>query len=298
MLPPLPQRLLIIVALLIGGGFLWWAGREAMVVGHAAALLSPGGVKLVLLALPAAALGMFVSATGHPATGLFVLGVCLLIPAAVGGPIDAELYRLQSVSRFGWMLAESALWLALLAGYAMVLKASRERLRNVLPQGLKRAAGAGLHGDRSEATDAEADPWGFAPIPLLTNLGIAVIVGGVLGVVLLQSSRTGQVFAGLILAFAAAGAVAQSLAPRMSVVGVIASPLVVAGIGYAWVLVRFRDSETLLGDWFTGDLWGLATARPIDFASAGITGCVIGIGIARGIARARIAHMEAAPGSA
>ncbi|MFW6335668.1 MAG: hypothetical protein ACOC3G_00865 [Phycisphaeraceae bacterium] len=298
MLPPLPQRLLILVALLLGGGFLWWAGRDAMVVGQGAQLLSPGGVMLLLLALPAAGLGLIVSATGHPATGLFVLGVCLLIPAAVGGPIDAELYRLQSVSRFGVMLAEAALWLALLVGYAALLKASRGKLRNVLPGSLLRAMLAEGAGGQSDAEHDEPDPWGFSPVPLLTSLGIAVIVGGVLGVVMLQSSRTGQVFAGLILAFAAAGALARSVAPRMSVVGVIASPLVVAGIGYAWVLVRFRDNEALLKAWFTGELWGLATARPIDFASAGVTGCVIGIGIARGIARARLAHLEAAPGPA
>jgi hypothetical protein len=54
----------------------------------------------------------------------------------------------------------------------------------------------------------------------------------------------------------------------------------------------------LLGAWFAGDLWGLATARPIDYVSAGVTGCVIGIGIARGIARARLAHTEAASASA
>lgn len=305
MLPPLPQRMLIALALLVGGGCLWWAGREAMSVGHGAELLSPGGVKLLLLALPAAALGMIVSATGHPATGLFVVGVCLLIPAAVGGPIDATLYRLQSVSVYGSMLAEAAVWLGLLGGYAVLLRESRDRLRRVLPAWLTRAAAGGDPAGPSEPGQAEqtrpteqaaSDPWGFSPVPLLTNLGIAVIVGGVLGVVLLQSSRTGQVFAGLILAFTAAGAAAQSLAPRMSVAGVIASPMVVAGIGYAWVLVRFRDSESVLKAWFTGELWGLATARPIDFAAAGVTGCVIGIGIARGVARARIAHLEAAAG--
>lgn len=298
MLPPLSQRMLILVALLLGGGFLWWAGRDAMLVGHGAELLSPGGGMLLLLTLPAVALGLIVSATGHPATGLFVLGVCLLIPAAMGGPIDAELYRLQSVSRFGVMLAESALWLALLVGYALVLRASRLRLRNVLPGGLLRATLPEGSQGTSDAKADESDPWGLSPVPLLTSLGIAVIVGGVLGVVLVQSSRTGQVFAGLMLAFAAAGALARSLAPRMSVTGVIASPMVVAGIAYAWVLVRFRDSEALLKAWFTGELWGLATARPIDFASAGVTGCVIGIGIARGIARARLAHLEAEPGPA
>mgnify|MGYP006266517875 CR=1 FL=1 len=293
MLPPFFQRVLIALALLIGGGCLWWTARDGL-LGGGMGMLIGGGWELLLLALPAAAMGVVVSATGHPATGLFVLGVCLLIPAAVSGPIDAALYRLQSVSRFGVMMAEAAMWLVLLLGYAAVLASLRQRVRDALPRVLTGRPGGAHEVEEPNAGHGERDPWGFSPLPLVTNLGIAVIVGGVLGVVLLQSSQTGQVFAGLMLAFAAAGAAAQSFAPRMSVAGVIASPLVVAAIGYAWVLVRFRDNEAVLRAWFEGELWGLATARPIDYASAGVTGCVIGIGIARGIARARAVHLEAA----
>ena len=287
MLPTLTQRLLLAGALIVGGACLWPAGRLAGAAEAGPWLLSSEGVWLLLLAIPAAALGLGVSATGHPTAGVFVVAVSLLVPAVMGGPIDARLYRLDSVASYGGMGLEATAYLLLLAGYAWSVRRLRPPLRQRLPMNLRCAH----HGD-----DGAADPWGFAPVPLLLNLAAATLVGGVLSVVLLRSSLSGQVVAGLLLAFGLGGFAARSISPRPSYLGAIAAPLIVALIGYAWVLVRFPDPPSLLAAWFGGELWGLATARPIDYASAGVAGAILGIGGAEALAHAR--SLQNAPAQA
>lgn len=275
MLPPLRQRVLVTLSVLVGGACLWSMGEGEAVADAGPWLLSGEGVALLLRALPAVGLGLIAAAAGHPASGLFIVSVCLLMPAMVGGPLDPWLYRLGEASGYGTLLAESLAYGVLLAGFALLARGLRPVLRPRLPASL-----------RSEHL-GDDDPWGLSAVPLAVNLAIAALVGGVLAWGLLRSSYTGQVTGGLLGAFVLGAMAAHSFAPRVSLLGVALAPMVVAAVGYLGVLVSYGDAEALLAAWFRGELWGLALARPIDYAAAGTAGSVAGFGLGQALARAR-----------
>ena len=280
MLPPLRQRIVLTLSLILGGACLWPMGDGHAVVDAGPWLLRGEGVMLVVLALPAVALGLIASAAGHPGAGLFVLAVSLLMPAMVGGPIDPWLLRLESPGAFTAMAVESLAYAGLIAAYAVVIRALRPKLRGALPGPL-----------RSEHLGSD-DPWRLQPASIATTLGAMVLVGGVFAWLLLRSSYTGQVTGGLLAAFVLAGLIVHSFVPRPSLLATAIAPCVVGAIGFLLVTVQFATADDLLKAWFAGDLPGLALARPIDYASAGVAGGVMGAGLAQALAHAREMHVQ------
>lgn len=271
---------MILLALGVGGACLWPMGLNGAIVDAGPWLLSPEGLGLVGLALPAAMLGLLLSATGHPATGLFVLAVAWSVPATLGGPIDPWLRRVEGASAYGGLSVEACLFAGLLAGYVLLLRAARPRLRDRLPRVL------------TSNHLGPDDPWGVAPVPLLIALATASLVGGGLAWALIQSSYTGQVTGGLVIAFTVAGLVAQSTSPRASLLGVALAPLVVCIAGAAWAATRFGDATDLLAAWFDGQVWGIALARPLDYASSGVAGSVLGFTLGQAFAQAKQAQAD------
>jgi hypothetical protein len=114
----------------------------------------------------------------------------------------------------------------------------------------------------------------------------AALVAAWVGYFFIRSSETGQIMWSLVLAFAAGGLVAELLFPCRKPALILLSPAIVAVISYVAMSFQFDSGEAILRAWFSlgnnGDLpGGLGFALPIQYVSAGVTGCCVGIGIGR-----------------
>ena len=68
-------------------------------------------IGLAMASVPAVVLGILVSATGNPLSGVFVVAASLCALAAITGPVDGWIYRLDLPTKdYGLLILEMLLW--------------------------------------------------------------------------------------------------------------------------------------------------------------------------------------------
>ena len=111
-------------------------------------------------------------------------------------------------------------------------------------------------------------------------------VGGLVAHLLIQSSDSGQVIGSMLLAFTIGGLVGHLIVPQSNPVATLLSPIVVAGVVYAYVWLAYEAGD-LWAAKNAGHLPGLALAMPIHYASVAVAGTAMGVGMAQGLDPAR-----------
>ncbi len=283
MLPQLKHRLVIGLSLVIGG-LCWLLARGALTAADGSTGLSlmdahvgtPTAILVLIAAgLPAILLGLLAASTGNPLTGVFTLSGSLILLAAMGGRIDGYLYRTDLPDGYRPLAIEAVIWLVLLAVVFIVI----DRLRTHLRPSLRILTPKKHLGTRTQLTLPGVKP-------LLAGL-VTAVGGAFLCNILIQSSDGGQVNGSLMLGFGTAALIANMTVPQRNPIVILLSPLFVATVAYMWITRSYTSTDAILADLYSHNLPSLALALPIQYASAGITGCALGVGLAQTLEHVR-----------
>ncbi|MEZ6192731.1 MAG: hypothetical protein R3C45_15765 [Phycisphaerales bacterium] len=283
MLPPLKHRLVIGITLVIGG--LCWLlalsslravdGSTGLSLMDARVGTASAVLIVVIAGLPACIAGLLSASTGNPLTGAFTVAGALIPLTTIGGSITGYFQRAALPGVFKPLAVESVIWLVYMAVVLVVIDRLRKRVRPCLSGLAVRqhlGTGTGLTLPNVNA--------------LLAGL-VATAGGAFVCNLLLQSPDGGQVNCGLVIGFAVSALVAQTALPQHNPVVILLSPMVVAIGAYLWVGSSYTTPDALLADIYSGDLPKLALALPMQYASSGVAGCAIGVGLAQTMEHAR-----------
>lgn len=248
---------------------------------------------LVLAGLPALLLGLYVSASGNPLSGVFTVGASLLVLAGLGGSIRGLVWRqaergsgeARGGSIFMQLEMEMVLWAGLWCGVMWLIRASRLSVRrHAVPRLLKT-------GFDQRLTEEDTPVFVLQVRPALAGL-LCALLGWVMCLFLMRSDSAGQVIGSLLVAFTLAGLTARLALPTGNVVYVLMSPLLVGFVAYAQGAVAYGSvsAEELILRWQSGAIVGPMVALPVHYASAGLVGVCVGIGMAQAIDRVRVAE--------
>ncbi len=271
MLPTFPQRLLILALILLGGSLLGWSsgwlgasdGSEGLTLIEAARnhpLLTAGWVLILgLVATGAAVLGRL----GSRVSAALALAAALTVMAWQSGSAEGWFRRMADLhggAAYRHLILESSVWLIVWFAWLLGMGAwSRQ-----FPGLAKHRRGLG---------------WG----PRLSGLvagAITAVVGGVMAYIIIQTTARGQVIFGLLVAFTIGGLVSRLFVHRAGPIPVLLSPLLVACIGYALVGLQLQDPGALSAAWRSeSQALRLGFALPIHYASAGVLGASLGLGL-------------------
>lgn len=299
MLPTITQRLLMVAAILIGTPC-WLPILPLLMAADGSSGLSLldaragvfGACALLLLAgLPALLTGLYVSATGNPLSGVFTIGLSLMILAGHGGSMTGLIWRQaerpasepSGGSIFMQLEIEMALWALAWCLVMFLTRRFRMLIRGKwVPSRLKTIFSKTL-------TEEDTPRFVLHVRPGLAGL-LCAALGWILCRFLMQSPDSGQVIGSILLAFVLAGLTARLALPTGNVVYLLLSPLLVGFVSYAYaaVLHGSASSDDLILLWQRGDITGPMFAMPIHWASAGLLGVSIGIGMAQAIDRVRV----------
>ncbi len=283
MLPPLKHRLVIGITLVIGAlCWLWAPGSLRAVDGSTGLSLMDARVGaasavlwVVVAGLPACIAGLIAASTGNPLAGAFTVAGALLPLTAMGGSIMGYFRRAALPDVFKPLALESVLWLVYLAVVFVVIDRLRKRVRS----GISRLAVKQHLGTRTELTFPNLNA-------LLAGL-VAAAGGAFVCNLLIQSPDGGQVNCGLLIGFTGAALIAQTAVPQRNPVVILLSPMLVAIGAYLWAGSSYTTPDALLADLYRSDLPNLALALPIQYASSGVAGCALGVGLAQTMDHAR-----------
>lgn len=269
---------LVIGFVLVVGALVWILARGALTAADdstglslmdARAGLVAGLAILVLAGLPAIIAGLIAASTGNPLAGAFTVSFSLLPLAALGGSINGWQRRVALPGGYRTLAIEAVVWLILLAVVFVVI----DQLRLRIGTSLEKIAVRRHLGGRTRL----GLPGGKA---LLAGL-ITTVVGAFVSNLLIRSSDGGQVNCSLILGFGVAALIAQMSVPQHSPLVILLSPLLAALAAYLYVASAYSVPDDLLNDLYTGHLLNLALALPIQYASSGVMGCALGVGLAQ-----------------
>lgn len=287
MLSPLWQRIGIAIGVALGG--LCW-------VGILPSLQSPSGtgglvlfnapsvstaVLLVIVAgIPSVVLGTLLSTVGWFTAGVAVLAGSLMVLAYVGGPTMGWIQRAMLPGDYWQLIAEMLLWQILLLLAIGLIYRFRPMVHGHIP--------ALLRPEPAWKTSLSI-PGSNELLAALISSGVALV----LAFLLIRTGSPKQVMASLVISFALGAGIGQTMMPNTNPIAIFVSPTVVAVISYLLVLMRFDDPNALISALFAGSepgtslmsiFPGSALALPIHYASAGLLGCCIGVGIVRAAA--------------
>jgi hypothetical protein len=279
--------LLILLAVVVGGLLWLLAGPMLQAVdgGSGYTLFSAQSGPIVatlvmaLLGLPIVALGLAISASGHPLSGVFAVGTALCFLAGSGGAVDGWLLRAADhdalPQSYGILIGETLIWqlgvVLMLTGIAL--------LRSPL-----RARWPALAYDDHLGVDIHIR---LPQMQAVIAGAMCTVVAGIIAFIFIRSSDTAQVMGSLIFAFTVGGCVAHLAFPHSNPVGIVLSPAILSILAYAWMMVggHLATTSSVMEMWFALRYrvplpGGLAMALPIHYISAGIVGCTLGIGLA------------------
>ncbi len=291
MMPKMRQRLTIAAAIVVGA-ICWTFARPYLQAADGASGLTlttarvgmfAAVLTVVIAGIPALALGMLVSVTGHPLAGVFAVTVSLAALAVGGGPIDGWMVGASIPSDYGSLMIETLVWQAGVVVMLVVIQRLRSPLRSRWPA---------LAFSDHLGIDTQIR---FPEAQALAAGAICAGFGGVISYFFMRSTDSGQVIGVLLLAFGIGGFAAHLILPQSNPVGILLGPAVIALGAYGYVLMNFHTREDVLAAWFNGDLPGLALALPIHYASAAVAGCAAGVGIAQGFEAAKAKPGNATP---
>jgi len=298
------QRVLLItLAVLCGGAWAWAGALAAPAGGYSGVTLSAGGVTggalLLFGGIPALACGAWAVRAVGPLTGTFIVCAAMLGVALTGGSMGGWFWTNaaeQALPGAYLRLAlEAVIWsAAAVLPLAWLTWRSRDRGRD--------RDDAEQHSESNESDSEMAAPAAAMPEPTAwLAMIVAATIGGVLTLLMLRSTDAAQAAGTLILAFAIAALVTQAFMASDNPLPVLLSPGLVAIAGYLYVawIGPYGSTDATLEAWFgklvadpsgQAALPGVALALPVAYASAGVLGCIVGLGIAKAFATARVAE--------
>lgn len=288
MLPPTRQRLILIacvtVSIVSWLMFRGWLsppdGAEGITLTMTTAGFFGAAVAVIVAGTISTGVGIIAGSTGHPLSGVFVVAIGICVLAGWGGPIDGWMRRSSLPGAYSWLILETLAWHLGMAVVVLVTWRVRGGVRQALPEIVV-----------DEFHD-EVEMPGRPDVSALLAMFVAVLVGGVLCWVMQRSTSEGQVIGTLIAAFTLAGLAAQSSFPdNKHIVPILLSPAVVAIAAYVAAMVMYGNEQATLAAWFNLSgfdrhaprMPGPALVLPIYYASAGVAGAAMGIGLAQAI---------------
>jgi len=299
---------LLAVTLLVGALIWGWATAGAMPVGGYSGLslwaAGAGVVMLALAGLPAVAGGVLLAERGNVLGGPFVVSGALLGVALVGGGMDGWFWRQASAERlpgaYTALAAETLVWLGVVLLPLVVARwRAGGKTTDDEPAGDEMSEGGSTPGVGGRLVPVGAPGAGIPGAGAWLGAVIAAAAAGVLIMLMLRTTDPMQVAGTLLASFAIGAMVARTFLPGADELPVLVSPAVVAVAAYLYVAWsgQYGSTAATLAAWYskiipdpTGPaaLPGVALALPVAYASAGVLGCTVGIGIAQGFARARV----------
>lgn len=299
MLPTLRHRLIIAVCLLLGS-LIWLSvlpllmpfdGSTGLVLGHSRFGWLVAGMIVLATALPVVILCLICSAGGNLVSGPFVMAAALTILAGKGGSANGFYHRFMPHDPEGYLpaacfhlLLETGFWILFWLLLMGLISRTRPALRRKLPPWMVHPSfeqESGFHLPR------RMDGW--------LSAVICLVVAGALCYLLLQTTDTGQVIGSILLAFTIGGMLGRLAVARHSPMLMLVTPMILAGAGYLRVLQQgYADTDAVLAALYQGELFRLALALPIHYATAGVLGCTLGIGLAQALRASSHEAREAA----
>lgn len=283
MLPPLKHRLVIGITLVVGA--LCWLfargpltavdGSTGLSLMDARAGLFPALLILIVAGLPAIIAGLIAASTGNPLTGAFTISLSLLPMAAMGGSIEGYLRRTDLPAGYKPLAVEAFLWLIFMTIVFVLI----DRLRTGVRPSLEKLAVKRHMGTRTKMT------WPGGR-PLLAGL-VTAGLGAFFCNILIQTADGGQVNCSLILGFGTAALVAQMTVPQRNPLVILLCPMLVAAGAYLYTALAYPSMDDLLYSLYSHDVLKLSLALPIQYASSGVVGCALGVGLAQTLDHAR-----------
>jgi len=287
MLPSQTQRVLMLMAVLLGlpalvaaahglapaDGLGGWALSDLTGPWAAAGWLGIGAVPALMLA------GLL-AATGNPLTGVLTLGTTFLLAVstgsaagtlrraaagpATGGDAGLTLCLRLAAETLAWAVAVAAVW--------AFLTAAQRALRPRLPRRLQT--------DHAAAARGKTTPSGGGAGTLLGAWVATAAVGGTITWMLARSDSGAQAVGAVVVAFAIAGLVGQSLSPSRSPLPALLAPALAGVAGYVYLgLALGRTPGAMQRALFDGTLPGVGRVLPVQYAVAGAVGASVGLGL-------------------
>lgn len=231
----------------------------------------------VLAGVPAVVGGWLAAWAGRRLAGAMVVSGALLFLAAAGGGVSGFIDRTQAAPwAYGWLIVESALWAAGLIAFLAVLAVGYRVVRPRLPRWL-------ITAEQEKRGLPEREGWTWRVTTTdLPAVAVAVAVGLVVTHAVISTPDPRQAMGGLVLAFLLATLAGKLTASDASEPVLLLTPMIVAAIGYAYILLAYSSGRQVEAALYTNRLTGLALAMPIHYASAGTLGAVLGIALAEG----------------
>lgn len=245
-----------------------------------------GCLLLLAAGLPALIGAIYVSAAGNPLSGIFTTGFALLILAGQGGSMTG-LIRRQDLGGGVFVQLQIELGLWALAWCVLMFLVRRYRWwvrEKLVPHRLQTPFSRKL-------TEEDTPRFVLHVAPIVAGL-ICGTLGWVGCKYMITTPQTGQVIGALLVVFTLSAFAAREFVPTGNVVFLVLSPVAVALAGYLHMAVVHGavSPAELNGLWQTGRITGAAMALPIHYASAGMVGVAMGIGLAQAIDRVRFAE--------
>lgn len=300
MLPTITQRLMMMAAIALG--IVCWLPvlpmlRAADASSGLSLLDARAGmvwacVALLLAGLPALLAGLYVSSSGNPLSGIFTLATSLMVIAAKGGSMTGLIWRQADRPRgassggsiFMQLEIEMLLWALALCFMMFLIRRFRHSIRErLVPRRLKTPFA------RTTPIVEEDTPRFVLQVrPVLSGV-VCGALAWILCRFLMQTPDTGQVIGPILLSFLIASLTARLALPTGNVVFLLLSPLGAGFVAYAYaaVLHGSLSADELILAWQRGQIVGPMFAMPIHWASAGLMGVSLGIGMAQAIDRVR-----------
>lgn len=268
------------------------AGWEGLSLMDARSGVAMACLMLLVAGLAAMVSGLYVSSAGNPLSGVYTTGFSLMILAAYGGSMNGLIMRQAERSAgqptggalFRQLGVEMLLWALAWCLLMFLIRRFRDRIRErLVPRRLKTPF----------ATTAPIEEEDTPRFVLQVRPAMAgLLCAGLAWVMcrfLMQTDAGAQVIGSILLAFMLAGLTARLAIPTGNVVFLLLSPLGVGLAAYVVASVNYGtvSAEELIQLWQRGTLAGPMYALPIHWASAGLIGVSIGIGMAQAIDRVR-----------
>ncbi|MEM6392623.1 MAG: hypothetical protein AAF797_07620 [Planctomycetota bacterium] len=309
MFPTITQRLMMLVGLLLVVWPAMWVGEwvAGAAVSLAAGRWSAGVMLLVMVLglLPAVVVGAVLSSTGNVLSGVWLVGAAAVAmgvsggAAGEGGGMDAVVRASPMAGTMTWLALESGVWGLAVMGLWLCVKASKKRFEH-------------WWWDRSPVDRSELrlspgqwrmrrfvtlSPGGLSEGSWVSGRAVAAAVCGAVvasGLIWLavRSGRSGQVAAGVMLAFMVGALLGRLAFPGAHALLSLLAPSAVAVFGFWWSgqLLTGLLEQDVLRRWYVADWFPLAFGLPVVFIGSGLVGSTMGIGLAQAVERGRVRH--------
>lgn len=282
-MPRVRQRVLIVVAMGVGA-VMWLSVSPWLATSDGSSGLSMMSARVGIVGaaavsvgagLLAMGLGVIASAMGNPLSGVFAVSTGLGVLAVWGGSGEEWLTRSDLPGDYAWLMVEMLIWQVGVAVMLFFIGRLRSPVRAVWPalayqDHLGVDINLSLPRTRSLAAGA-----------------VCAVCGLAVCWVMIQTGDVAQVIGSLVLGFGLGGVMAGMIFPQADPVGVLFAPAVVALVVYGFMLLGYENHDQVLAAWYGRRLTGLAVVLPIYYASAGVAGCAVGLGVAQAVELAK-----------